>query len=94
MLLAAGKFFPISKYSCNQLSECVISVVSELCGIKFLLTCCCSSTTMRTKLFSIRCGAHIKSSNVTISVAIGKGLNPAPLLKMTVLTFMVKKKVK
>ena len=25
---------------------------------------------------------------VTISVAIGKGLNPAPLLKMTVFTFM------
>ena len=38
---------------------------------------------------------HIKSSDqlegVTISVAIGKGLNPAPLLKMTVFTFMVKK---
>ena len=37
---------------------------------------------------------HIKSSNVTISVGIGKGLNPAPLLKMTVLTIMVKKKSK
>ena len=65
MLLSAGKFFfPISKHSCNQLSECVISVVSELCRIKFLLICCCSSTTKRKKLFSIRCGAHIKSSNV------------------------------
>ena len=39
--------------------------------------------------------ARIKTSNqlegVTISVAIGKGLYPAPLLKMTVFTFMVKK---
>ena len=36
----------------------------------------------------VRTTSHQMLEGVTISVAIGKGLNPAPLLKMTVFTFM------
>ena len=74
----------------------MISVVSELCGIKLLLICCCSSTdyeneTFLNTMWCMRTSSHQMLEGVTISVAIGKGLNPAPLLKMTVFTSMVKK---
>ena len=36
MLLVVGKFFQIS-YTGLLLTECVITVVSKLCGIKWLL---------------------------------------------------------
>ena len=40
-------------------------------------------------MWCMRTSSHQMLEGITISVAIGKGLNPAPLLKMTVFTFTV-----